>query len=266
MRAVAVGDARRDNDGPDRTMTSRLEIQRLEERSFNAWPARQTVFYDGWVFRLSDGLTKRANSASALAPTATFQTIRPAAEAFYARHSLPALFRLTPLADEAADRLLEGAGYSILDPCIVMTAPLQVTPDRIGDVTLGAAPDEQWLRGVAEANAIAPGARGVHDRMVLSVALPAAFATAYDNRLPVGFGMAVADRGMIGLFDITVLEAARARGVGKKLTAALLQWGQMQGASSCYLQTVQANTAATSLYAGLGFREAYRYHYRVRAE
>ena len=43
-------------------------VRALEERAFNAWPAHQTVFHRGWVFRLSGGYTKRANSVNALVP------------------------------------------------------------------------------------------------------------------------------------------------------------------------------------------------------
>ena len=42
------------------------DIVRLEERAFSAWPAPQTIYYGGWVFRLAGGFTKRANSANAL--------------------------------------------------------------------------------------------------------------------------------------------------------------------------------------------------------
>lgn len=99
-------------------------VRALEERSFNAWPARQTVLHDGWLFRLSGGFTKRANSANALAPGATFDGQRAAAEAFYARHGLATVFRLSPLAPLHADRELEAAGYRRLDPSLVLRAPL----------------------------------------------------------------------------------------------------------------------------------------------
>ena len=43
-------------------------IRALEERAFNAWPALRSAYCDGWLFRFSEGLTRRANSVNAVAP------------------------------------------------------------------------------------------------------------------------------------------------------------------------------------------------------
>jgi ribosomal protein S18 acetylase RimI-like enzyme len=98
--------------------------------------------------------------------------------------------------------------------------------------------------------------------MIASIALPVGFATAYSRRSPVGYGMAVLDRGMIGLFNIAVCDTARGQGIGKKLTAALLRWGRTQDATGAYLHVLESNSIARSLYKKLGFVEIYRYHYR----
>ena len=88
-------------------------VRALEERAFNAWPAHQTVLHRGWVFRLSGGYTKRANSVNALVPGAPFDGVREAAAALYARHGLPAVFRISPLAPAEADQELADSGYRL---------------------------------------------------------------------------------------------------------------------------------------------------------
>ena len=237
-------------------------IRALEECGCNAWPARQTVFCNGWALRLSGGHTKRANSANALAPEGAFSEVQAGAEALYARHGLPAIFRLTPLAPDEADETLKAAGYRFVDPSIVMTAPLD-DDGPIDGVAINAVPTPEWCAGFAAASDVAPDVREVHDRMLASIALPAAFATIAEDGAPAGYGIAVTERGRTGLFDIVVVDAARGRGLGRKLTGALLHWGRSQGAGSAYLQVQGDNAVARSLYERLGFTEAYRYHYRI---
>ena len=99
-----------------------VTIRALEERAFNAWPALQTVLTNGWIFRWSDGYTKRANSANAVAPAGPFAQTLEAAEAFYTRQGLPTIFRLSPLAGEEADIALAAAGYRLIDEIIVLVA------------------------------------------------------------------------------------------------------------------------------------------------
>jgi N-acetylglutamate synthase len=243
-------------------MNNMAGIRGLEEQAMNAWPALQTILFGGWVFRFSRGHTKRANSANAINPSAAFHEVKAAAESFYALHNLPTIFRISPLATPEIDKALDDAGYSIFDPSLVLHAALAETPDR-SDVRIETTPSAAWLNGFATANGIGAGHRPVHDHMVSLIVMPTAFATLFENDEAIGFGLAVYERGAVGLFDIAVLPAKRGRGNGRMLTNALLQWGRRTGAQNAYLQVREQNEAARKLYAGLGFREAYRYHYRV---
>ena len=243
-------------------MSDIAEIRALEERGFNAWPARQSVLLGGWVLRLSDGHTKRANSANAVNPVGPFDAVREAAEALYARHNLPAVFRLSPLAAPEIDKSLDDAGYAVFDPSLVLVTTLSDVPGD-GDVRIEAAPSAAWLEGFASANGIGARHRATHDRMVSSIALPSAFATLLEDDEAIGFGLAVYERKAIGLFDIVVAPHQRGRGNGRRLTNALLQWGRQMGAQNAYLQVRAQNEGAQNLYAGIGFQEVYRYHYRV---
>ncbi|MBT5667668.1 MAG: GNAT family N-acetyltransferase, partial [Rhodospirillaceae bacterium] len=177
-------------------MVDRPGIRALEERALNAWPARQTIFQDGWVFRLSDGYTKRANSANALTPQGDFSAVRAAAESLYARHSLPTIFRLTPLAPADADGALEEAGYEHLDATIVMTRDMGSDETDDQNVAISSVPTPEWCAGFAAAHQIAPDARRLHDRIISSIAPPAAFATITEAGAGVGYGIAVTDNGM----------------------------------------------------------------------
>ena len=254
------------------------DVLGLEERGFNAWPAPRNVYYAGWVFRLGGGYTKRANSANAwgerhemragsinaYTPARDFALVRREAEVFYAAHGQPTIFRLSPLAGDDADPLLAAAGYEKLDPSTVMIAPMDAAQAQPA-VTLALASTPAWLNGIAAAQGVAPSHRAIHDAIVKSIALPTAFATVHVGETAAGFGLGVAERGAVGLFDIVIRQEFCGRGLGRTVTRALMDWGREGGASGAYLQVFDANRAALTLYESLGFRAAYPYHYRRRA-
>ena len=237
-------------------------VRAFEERSFNAWPALQTVHFDGWLFRMAGGFTKRANSINAVGPNARFDGVRAAAEALYARHGLPAVFRLSPLAPPESDAELADAGYAAFDPTCVAVSSLG-NAERHASVHIASTPMPEWLDGFASANGIALSQRPMHDAIVHAIALPTAFATLHAQGRPIGFGLAVLERGAVGLYDIVVDPSRRRQGHGDTITRALMHWGHEQGASLAYLQVREQNEGARRLYAELGFEDLYRYHYRV---
>ncbi|MES0883876.1 GNAT family N-acetyltransferase [Roseibium sp. SCP14] len=239
-----------------------LDVRTLEEVALNAWPALQTVSVGGWVFRISGGCTKRSNSVNALAPWSKFEEIVCEAESFYARCDLPPIFRLSPLAPPECDALLQDRGYTFFDQSLVLLAPIENArlPEQI---EIRKSPSSDWLSSVADANQISVDLRPVHEEIVHAIKMPAAFATVYQNGTAVGFGLAVRERGMVGLFDIVVSPRARGKGHGRAVTQALMNWGQAGGATQAYLQVHAQNSVARSLYASLGFEEVYSYHYRL---
>lgn len=236
-------------------------VRAIEERAFNAWPAFHSLLADGWLFRFAAGATKRANSVNAVAPGGHFEDTLRFAETLFAAAGLPPIFRLSPLAGNAPDRLLAERGYRRIDPCLVMTGPTATVADPAVDIS--EVLDDAWLAGFAEANRIPPQALGIHRRILDSIVLPKAFAVLRESGQDVAFGVAVAERGMVGLFDIATLPEARRRGFGRRLVQSLLAWGHRHGAGEAYLQVVAANDAAASLYRQLGFQDCYGYHYRV---
>jgi GNAT superfamily N-acetyltransferase len=239
-------------------------IRGLEERGFNAWPALQTVICDGWVLRFAAGYTKRANSVNALAPAASFAPVLRTAEALYERAALPLVFRLSPLAGEGPDAMLAERGFLAYDESIVMTGPIGPEVAIDPAAVLRTAPDEAWSAGFAGANKVPAQRQRTHDAMLAAIHLPAAFASLGEGGETVAYGLAVAERGMVGLFDIVTMAAARRRGAGRRLVLSLLAWGRAQRASHAWLQVVAGNGPAIALYESLGFGEAYRYHYRSR--
>jgi ribosomal protein S18 acetylase RimI-like enzyme len=248
-------------------MTDLTLTRTLEQHCFNAWPALRTLFVDGWVVRLSDGHTRRANSASALYPSSQLGADSVGAvRRLFERAKLTPIFRLTPLAPLACADVLAGQGWREDDPSFGMFAehigPIGV---QSGAVIEPIATD-LWLSGAM--NAYGYGIAGERSlrRMLANLVLPAAFATIVVDDDAVAWGLAVAEANVVGLYDLVVSPTARGRGIGRKLMRVLLAWGRMQGATAAYLQVRADNDAARVLYRSFGFRDAYRYTHWIDAE
>ncbi|WP_311220951.1 MULTISPECIES: GNAT family N-acetyltransferase [unclassified Acidovorax] len=244
-------------------------IQGIEACAFHAWPAPQTERHGDWLLRLAGGFTKRANSANPGAPDASFEGVQAAAEALYGRHGLPAIFRITPLASPEADVQLASAGYVLFDPSCVMTRVLEGAPESVADafitegVTIALQPTDAWLDGFSAANGVSAQHQGIHHAMLRSIAHSTGFATLHHAGDAIGFGLAVREGDALGFYDIVIDPAHRNQGHGATLMRALMGWGIAIGARWAYLQVREENPAARALYAGLGFADLYRYHYRV---
>jgi hypothetical protein len=82
------------------------------------------------------------------------------------------------------------------------------------------APSGVWLEGFTATNGIGTPYRSIHDRMVLSIAMPTAFTAIFESGTAVGFGLTIYERRSIGLFDIVVAPSNRGQGKGQALTNA----------------------------------------------
>jgi N-acetylglutamate synthase len=240
-------------------------VRAMEERGFNSWPALRTILFDGWVVRLSDGHTRRANSASPLwesrlAPDALIDAIEP----LFRAANLQPIFRITPLADPAVERRLLARGWRDDDPSLGMFAR---DPEGAADLAVRFEPtaSEAWIAGAMAAYGHGERGAAALRRILPMIALPAAFATLTGpDSEPLAFGLAVAERGMVGFHDIVVAPSARGRGLGRRLVVALIDWGRQQGTGSAYLLVREGNQSARALYRSLGFAEVYRYANMVK--
>lgn len=242
-----------------------IDIVALERRAMRSWPALHEEAVGGWVMRFAQGYSKRANSLNAIVPDAPLDSAIARAETFYADKGLPTVVRLSPLAPDGADAFLAARGYGLVDPSLVMVARLD-TVATDDPVELCRTPDGHWVQAVAAAQNMAPASANAFRAILNRIDSPAVFATSWIDGRAVAHGCAVLEDGAVGLFEIIVSRESRGCGHGRTLVNGLLRWGQEQGAHSGWLQVLQDNEVAISLYRSLGFAEAYRYHYRISAQ
>ena len=211
-----------------------------------AWPAPYAEHAGGWKLRFADGVTKRANSALPLDAPGDLAM----AEQFYANRGLPAVFSLD--GSSSLDRELDARGYTVVDPTLVLTAPL--APDVTGPVTIEDHPSPDWMRvwTSVEGN---PAATPILTGVAADYALL--------DGMAVGRGVPQGD--WYGIYCMAVLPEFRRRGLAGRVLRELLRRGHESGARQAYLAVVESNTAARALYERAGFTVAGRYHYRVSA-
>jgi N-acetylglutamate synthase len=240
----------------------------LEELTLNAWPSLRTVLDDGWLLRFADGYTRRANSVNPLYPATEPLGAKVArCEEAYGRRGLDTVFKLTGATEPTGlDGLLADRGYRREAESIVQVAELaSFAPDLDPSVRVDADLPDGWLVELCRCSGASPRHVPTMQALLRAIEPSTGFATVRSGGEVVAIGLGVAERGWIGLFDIATAPAARGRGFGRRVVAQLLRWGREQGAVQAHLAVVADNGPALRLYAKLGFDEAYRYWYRVKA-
>ncbi|MEU8385182.1 GNAT family N-acetyltransferase [Streptosporangium sp. NPDC048865] len=236
-----------------------------------AWPALQRVDAGGWTLRAADGVTKRANSVLPLGEPEDLRAGIEEAEKFYADRGLPCVFSVGGGATPGLDAALRARGYRVVDPTLIMTAPLGPEgPGEAGEsegleeepggrVELAETPSQAWLDAWWGVDGRF-GDDGLMTAVRILTGVPAVYASL--GREAVGRGVVQGE--WFGIYSMAVPPHARRRGHGRKVLRALLSHARAQGTQRAYLVVVESNTAARALYERQGFTVAGRYHYRVR--
>ena len=227
---------------------------------------------DGWVLRFTRGFTKRANSVTPL-----YLAAQPPAEKIrycedlYAREGLRTIFRMTTVSEEnGLDDLLAARGYESIDPTQVLHRSLAVGEFDVAGA-FSVVPVASFLATYANVQgppdvdaSSARRASELHRVVLKAIRSETVFGSIMEDGEPVACGMAVIEREIVGLFDIVVHPERRRRGHGRALVESLLQRAADMGARTAYLQVLNDNAGARSLYASLGFEPLYEYSYRVQ--
>ncbi len=241
-------------------------IRYIEELSLNAWASLQTVVYDGWILRFSNGYTKRANSINPIyGSTEDLDYKLQYCEDIFLARNLKPVFKMTKsVYPESLDAILEERGYTSIDHTSVQLLSLsELRNPVIHTVRFDQELTDEWLNQFCMLNN--QKANKTTMKQMLSLILPkTCFVSLYDSDTLVGCGLGVLERGYLGVFDIVTDLRHRNRGFGEQLMLNLLKWGKDNGAEYAYLQVMLNNAPARRLYSKLGFQESYRYWYRLK--
>ena len=244
-------------------------ITALEELAVNAWPALQTLHYDGWVLRFAEGYTKRANAVHPLYPGV--EAIEPKiefCECVYQEKGQNVVFKMTSgSSTQHLDRVLSDRGYIHDSLTSVQTLTLDGVGEKVnlGCATMESTASETWLTTCCQMNQINDRNKGILQRMLGNIIPAKCFATIYHDDTVVACGLGVRQGEHVGLFDLVVHPSYRGQGYGTQLVLNLLAWGRQGNARRAYLQVMLNNSPALHLYQKVGFREQYQYWYRIKS-
>ncbi|GGK51762.1 N-acetylglutamate synthase, CG3035 family [Nocardia camponoti] len=251
------------------------EIRSLEAAAAAAWPGLDQLWLDGWLARVGNGYTGRANSAVPLgdsgAPAALSAETMERIAGWYAERGQPLLLQLP-------DRLAPvPTGWNTWSETAVLGLDIAnfVLPQGPSMVRFAETPDDGWLavhqyRGEiptepaprvpdrAVLTAIGPAGDGVLGFATLGLPDPLAIGRAAVTTAPDG-------RRWVGLTCVAVAEPHRGHGLGSLVCAEMIRWGAERGATHAYVQVEVGNAGALALYRDLGFLDHHTYRYAAPA-
>ena len=206
----------------------------------------------------------------------------------YRHHGTPAVFKINPLTDPAFEALLAARGYQTEHVTEVMTAELSKvhlmegaveefefysplglpSSVRYGEdlaVLVRSEITDEWIDGVLHLNGTcSPVLRRIVPSMYKAIPKKVIVCSVEIEGRMVASGLGICDREYIGIYAIYVSPSCRRRHYARAICSTLLLEGSKQGASRAYLQVVEGNANAKSLYYDLGFTDFYTYWFRSK--
>lgn len=243
-------------------------LSRIEDAGLNASAPPQQRWLDGWLVRFSPGKAKRARCVNAVADGRSSLSERLAAcEHVFAEAQLPLIVRVTPFSrPHGLDGHLAEYGLRRFDDTRVMVAALADEPSfelPVG-MQVNALALEPFARRVGELRGSPLAQRQAHAERLLNSPVPFfAFELVLEGET-VACGQIALENDLVGIYDVFSAVASRGRGHATLLCRHLLAHARSRGARHAYLQVESDNLAARTVYARLGFADAYAYHYRTR--
>ncbi len=247
------------------------QIRLIEELAANAWPALINQHVDGWRFRFQYDVTRRANSVLPNgAGKLSLQEKISLAESFYRHKHLPVRFQMCVAAQPVElDQTLAKRGYRATAHTSVQTIDMdQLLKQTDGydtpQIEINDSFDDQWLNLYCPVEKFGEHQQQMRKNILSRIAPVTGYALLKINKQPAAIGVGVVERDWLGLFGMFTADHYRRQQAATQILRALALWGQQQGAVQSYLQVMQDNLAATSLYQRVGFETLYDYHYREK--
>ena len=240
----------------------------FEELTMNAWPSIQTMVFDGWILRMANGYTKRANS---IIPLYTFDNDIHGkikySEGIFRKNNLPVIFKIIGCNEHnEIDQTLEKMGYEHIDLTSVQICNKIINAENgYNGIFIDKEFSNEWINCFYDCNEIIDlNIQGTIKAILDNIKNDLITVYKKENNKFIGCGYGAIEKGYIGLFDIIVKNEFRGNGYGTKIVQTILSKANEQGIEKAYLSVVDNNVVAKKLYKKLGFNEIYKYWYRKK--
>lgn len=258
-------------------------VLELERTVVEAWPALERLELDGWLLRASGGPTHRGNSVATLSAGSSLDLAAriERTEAWYRERGRPPMIHVGPCSvPSGLDAALAARGYVEEGVAWMTTAPAATvarhsTPALRSSVggapgsaarfhaIIDEAPSAQWLSIAAGASRFA-ASQDVFFGFLARLEGRCRFVLARtEDGTPAAACLCIQSAARVGVYAMFTLPSYRRRGGGRAVLHAAANAALAEGRRELYLLVEDTNAAARALYAGCGFEDVYRYHYRV---
>lgn len=222
------------------------------------WPAAEVRECGPFRLRRGAGGGKRVSAATCEGDWQEADIA--AAEAGMRAMGEASLFMIRP-GDEALDAALAARGHALVDPVLVLAAPVAAIAAHAppGMACLSVERPLAIMREIWAAGGIGPARLRVMER----AAAPRRSFLARQNDRPAGVAFASMAGEVAMLHALHVPTGMRRQGVARNILGRAAEWAQHAGAKWFSAVTTGENMPAQRLFAGLGMQAVANYHYRL---
>lgn len=251
-------------------MVNNDKIRLLQEISCNAWPALKNQLLNGWVIRLAEGITRRANSVLPLSYYGNdVQEDIDQAEQIYNQWNLPSIFQI-PDYFEPSNLLstLEKRGYIKEAESLVMKCAInkisEIRQNQRFSYTHNKQESDDWFNALQQfSKASDERIKGVR-KIINRISQPKNFFYARENDAIIGITLVILERSHLGIYNMITNPKFRRQGIAKSIFAEIINWCRDQNIETIYLQVQGDNLGAINLYKSINLIETFRYRYLVK--
>ncbi|MDQ1280185.1 MAG: N-acetylglutamate synthase [Thermoproteota archaeon] len=252
-------------------MNMKAEVLLYHELLTNGWPAKTIIFQNGWILRLSEGVTRRANSVLPIRYVGdNLLDDISVVERIYRERDLPVVFQIPDYFEppNLKEKLLS-LGYGSVDETLVMASSikeiLKIEENRNLNSFIEQELSDKWLVSLSNLNNYSQTIIDGQEQIIKRIPFKTkAFCYSELGNQIVAVGIAIIEREYLGIYDLIVHPDYRRRGIAQSLIAKMLQWGKDNLVKHVYLTAQGDNFKAIALYNKIGLKDRHHYRYLIK--